>query len=126
MPFDPIRDVQSTVDMVEQLRRAHGAVSAASSQPSQLPDFIHETVNEATQSEARVEDRLTRRNDSPNSSGSEEGGQKKRSHIGRVEKKALALLAANICQAELRPRGKDEFWRILIRKRVEEGGPEHN
>ena len=47
MPFDPIRDVQSTVDMVEQLRHAHGAVSTASSQPSQLPDIVYETVDEA-------------------------------------------------------------------------------
>ena len=72
MPFDPIRDVQSTVDMVEQLRRAHGAVPVASNQPSQTPNFIHQTVDEAIQSEARVEDRLTRRDDSPNSSGSED------------------------------------------------------
>jgi len=29
MPFDPIHDVQSTVDMVEQLCRAHSAFPAA-------------------------------------------------------------------------------------------------
>ena len=39
MPFDPIRDVESTVDMVEQLRRAHGAVLVTSSQPLQPPNF---------------------------------------------------------------------------------------
>jgi len=72
MSFDFIRDVESTVDMVEQLRCAHGAVSAAPGQPSQLPDFIHQTVNQAIQSEACVEDRLIRREDSPNLSGSEE------------------------------------------------------
>ncbi len=97
MPFDPIRDVESTVDMVEQLRRAHGAVSVASSQPLQPPNFIHQIINEAIQSEARVEDRPTRHNDLPNSSGSKEGGRKKRSYIGKAEKKALALLAVNIC-----------------------------
>ena len=96
MPFNPIRDVQSTVNMVEQQRRAHGAVPVALNQPSQIPNFIHQTIEEAIQSEARVEDRLTRRDNSPNSSGSKEGSQRKRSHIGKAEKKALALLAVNI------------------------------
>jgi len=68
MSFDPIRDVESTIDIVKQLRRAHSAASAASSQPSLLPDFIHKTVDKAIWSEARIEDWY----DSPNSSGSEE------------------------------------------------------
>ena len=53
MPFDPIRDVQPTVDVAEQLRR-HGAVLAVLSQPLQLPNFIHQTINKAIQSKARV------------------------------------------------------------------------
>jgi len=36
------------------------------------PDFIHKTVDKAIQSEARIEDRLVCRDDSPNSSGSQE------------------------------------------------------
>ena len=43
-----------------------------------------------------MEDRLTYCDDLPNSSGSKEGGRRKRLYIGKAEKKALALLAANI------------------------------
>jgi len=74
MPSDPIHNVKPTVDMVEQLRQAHSAVSAAPSQPLQPPNFIHQTVDEALLSEARAEDRITRCSDSPDLSGSEEGG----------------------------------------------------
>jgi hypothetical protein len=48
--------------MVEQLRRAYSAILAALSQPSQLPDLIHQTINKAIQNKACVEDRLIRRN----------------------------------------------------------------
>jgi hypothetical protein len=40
MPFDPVRDVQPTVDLVDQLRRAHGAVEAPPNRPSRRPDFV--------------------------------------------------------------------------------------
>ena len=38
MAFDPIRDVQPTVDLVDQLRQVH-SVEAPPNQPSRRPDF---------------------------------------------------------------------------------------
>ena len=70
----------------------------------------------------------------PQSSGSEDNrGRKKKTHIKVGEKKTLTELVANICHTELNRRGKgefwrikDEFWRILVRRRKEGGGPDHN
>jgi len=38
MAFDPIRDVQPTVDLVDQLRQVH-SVEAPPNRPSRRPDF---------------------------------------------------------------------------------------
>ena len=64
----------------------------------------------------------------PQSSGSDDNrGRKKNTYIKVGEKKALLTeLTANICHTDLNRRGKDEFWRILVRRRKEGGDPDHN
>ena len=134
MPFDPIRDIQDTVDLTEQPRRTHGAISQTPNQSSQPRDFVQQTIDEAIRNETSTEGELNDqprphrwRPNSPVSSGSEDNvGRIRRNRIKKAEKKVLALLAANICQTELQRRGKDTFWKTLVRKRVEEGGPERN
>ena len=105
MPFDPIRDIQDTVNLTEQPRRAHSVISQPPNQSSQPRDFVQQTINKAIRNETRTEGEPNnqprphrRRPNSPVLSGSEDNvGRIRRNRIKKAEKKVLALLAANIC-----------------------------
>ena len=105
MPFNPIRDIQDTVDLIEQPRRTYSTISQTPNQSSQLPNFVRQTINEAiwnkTHTKGELSDQLRPRLLRPNSpvlSGSKDNiGRIRRNHIKKAEKKVLTLLAANIC-----------------------------
>jgi len=96
----PFNTAQRARDEVEQVERRLEASEQPSKQPSEQP-------------------RRTRWGpDEPELSGDEDNrGRRKKTYIKLVKKKALVELAANIYHTDLNRRRKDEFWKILVRKR---------
>ena len=104
MPFNPIRDIQDTVDLIEQPRRTYSTISQTPNQSSQLPNFVRQTINEAIWNKTHIKGELNNQprpyllhpNSPVLSSSKDNVGRIRRNCIKKAEKKALALLAVNI------------------------------
>jgi len=144
MPSNLTHKEGRIIDLVEQMRREAGAVHSPPDRANRPFDIAQQAHDEVEQAERRLEaseqaskqlseqpyeqpHRTRWGPDEPESSGDEDNrGRRKKTYIKLVEKKALVEPAANICHTDLNRRKKDEFWRILVRKRQLAGGPSHN